>query len=59
MLEHSRLGHDRGMATVPDHVAVGLVGKDHELGPAHQTGDRRKIVTRRHAAGRDCGVNSG
>ena len=34
----------------PDHVAVWLVRKDHQLGAAHDLGDFGQIVARRHAA---------
>ena len=52
MLEHARLGQNRGMTAVPDHVAVRFVGKDHELGSAHNVGDRGQVVARCHATSR-------
>ena len=52
VVHHPRLGQDRVVPALPDHVAVRLVGEDHQVGLPHHVGDGRQVVLGGHAAGR-------
>ena len=52
MFQHPGLSQDGLMLAVPDHVAVRLVRKDHEVGSAHDVRDLSQVLPCCHTARR-------